>query len=194
MALTASQMAWASPPWSGGEIGEPDVGLDLGSDAREHAHRLHRIVAHRRFSRQHHRVRAVDDGVGHIARLRTRRAGVVHHAFQHLGRGDDRDLLLVAQADDVLLDERHLLRAHLHAQITACHHDPIALRHDRVQLGDGLRLLDLGDHRDIGPALPEERLECLDILRPPHEAERHEVHALRDAELDIPLVLLGERR
>ena len=54
--------------------------LRLLTQLAQHRHRLHRVQAVRRLTRQHHRVRAVQNGVRHVGAFRARRT--THHLEQ----------------------------------------------------------------------------------------------------------------
>ena len=102
---------------------EPDLVFGLSHDLGHHRDRLDRVFARRGLAREHHRVGAVVDRVGHVGCLRPRGPRILDHRLQHLRRRDHRLAILRSAADDVLLDRRHLLRRHLHAQVAARHHD-----------------------------------------------------------------------
>ena len=90
---------------------------------------------------------------------------------------------LAAHADHALLQHRHLGGADLDAEVAARHHQRVGHGHDRLELLDGLELLDLGDHALAAAVALDQALEILDVLGPPHERERDvvDVPAHRDA-------------
>ena len=55
-----------------------------------------------------------------------------------------------AAADQPLLDRRYVLHGQLDPQITASHHDPVYVIDDGINVLQGLRLFDLGDHLRLG--------------------------------------------
>ena len=118
----------------------------------------------------------------------------MHHALEHLGRRDHRLARQVALADDMLLDQGHLLRVDFDAEVAARHHDAVGNLENLVKGRHGLRLLDLGNHPDRRLALAEQLLELHDVRRRAHERERQVVEFLGDAEIEIEQILLGERR
>ena len=111
------------------------------------------------FAAQHHRVGAVEDGVGDVAHLGPRRRGLLDHRLQHLRRDDHRLAGGLASADQVLLDDRHLGHVHLHAQIAAGDHQAIGGFDDRVDLVERLGLFDFGDQLDIRCGFADVRAE-----------------------------------
>ncbi len=120
------------------------VALDPLGDAVHHLDRFDRILAGRRFGRQHDGVGAFEDGgrdVGHFGAGRHRRGD---HRFQHL-RGDHHRLAGAARrAGDLLLDAGHGFERHLDAEIAARHHQRVGQLDDLGEPRHGLRLLDLG--------------------------------------------------
>ncbi len=120
------------------------------------------ILAGGGFRRQHDRIGAVEDGVGHVAGLGARGTRIFDHGLEHLG-GDDHRLAPVCSApDDVFLNHRHFLRRHFHAQVAARHHHSIGGLENFFQLLQRLRLFQLGDHRHVRPWLGD------DLLHRPH--------------------------
>mmetsp|Transcript_68685 Transcript_68685/g.196976 ORF Transcript_68685/g.196976 Transcript_68685/m.196976 type:complete len:582 (+) Transcript_68685:261-2006(+) len=165
--------------------------LSLLADAAHDGHRLHREGARRRLAGEHDAVRAVKHGVRHVAGLGASGARQGGHGLQHLRGGDHGLANNVAPGDHHLLRQEHLLRRNLHAQVTARDHDAIARITDRSEVLQTLLVLDLRD--DLGvlarlaKGLPDQRY-VLGVL---HEGGRDEVHALRDAEFDQVLDVLG---
>ena len=92
-------------------------------------------------------IRAVDDGIGHIARFSASGPGFANHAFQHLRCGDHRQAHPVALFDDLLLEHRHFFRTDLHAEIATGDHHSADFPQNLIEVLNGLRLLDLGDDR-----------------------------------------------
>ena len=91
---------------------------------------VHRVVADRRLARQHHGVGAVEDGVGDVADLGPGRRRRVDHRLQHLGRRDHRLADAHAEADDLLLQVRHVLEREVDAEVAARDHQRVGRRGD----------------------------------------------------------------
>ena len=90
---------------------------------------------------------------------------------------------------------RHALERHLEAEIAARHHHRVGGAEDRVDVVDRGRALDLGDERRAPVArLGDDRARHAQVLGGLHEAERHEVDALRQAEAQVGDVLRRQRR
>ena len=110
--------------------------------------RFDRIVACRRFSREHDRVGVIQCGVGHVRDLGTGRHRAVDHRLHHLC-GSDHDLVLLAGAgDDEFLDADQFGVADFHTQIATGYHDAIAGADQSIQglfVGHGLGAFDLGN-------------------------------------------------
>jgi hypothetical protein len=168
--------------------------LGRRDDAGHDLHGLDRMQAHARFSRQHHRVGAVEDRVRHVRGLGPRRARVVDHGLEHLGRDDHRLAHAARQQDGLLLDRGHALERHLHAEVAARDHERVGHLEDLAQAGHGLGLLELDDDRQLGAACGHELARLDHVLGPAHERQRDQVDPQRQPELEVGLVLVRERR
>ena len=84
-----------------------DRRLDRACDAVHRRDRLDRVVADGGLGGEHHRRRAVEDRVRDVARLGSRRLGVLDHRLEHLRRRDHGLSGLEAAQDDLLLQQRH---------------------------------------------------------------------------------------
>ena len=94
----------------------------------------------------------------------------------------------------LLLDQRHLLDPQLDAEVAARHHDALGGAHDLIGVRGRLRLLDLGDDRDVAAAVAQALVHRVDVLAAAHEGEGQQVHAHVHAGVDQPQVLLAHRR
>ena len=61
-------------------------------------------------------------------------------------------------------------------------------------MGDGLRLLDLGDDRSVDPFVVHDLVDGRDVLRRADERERDQVDAVRQGPAQVFEVLVGDRR
>ena len=113
------------------------------------------------------------------------------HRFEHLGGDDGRPPDDAAGRQDALLQGRHGLGRHLHAEVAARHHDAVALLDDLVEMVDGGGLLELGHH--CGAAC-HQLLQLGDVVGVLHEAQRHPVDAERQPVGQVPVVLGRHRR
>ncbi len=123
--------------------------LSPGGDGRHSGDTLDRIPANGCLAREHQRVGAIKNSVGHIGRLGTGGMSLCHHRLKHLGGRDDRDGGSTTFGDNLLLGYRHLLKAHLQRQVTAGDHDPVGLFDDGIDVVESPLLFDLGDDGDI---------------------------------------------
>ena len=146
------------------------------------------------FRRQHHRVGAIKNGIGHIIGLSTSRARVIDHRFQHLGGGDHRLTSHITFVDHGFLHDRHILWRGLHPQITACHHDGIRYCDNLIDMPKGFWLLDLGDDRQLATMRGQHQFDqFLDIGGFAHERQRHIIQVMLEGELQIMPVLFRNR-
>ena len=65
---------------------------------------------------------------------------------------------------------------------------------DRLEVVDGLRLLQLGDHRQPRARLVHDLVDLVDVGRAAHERQRDDVDAQAEGELEVRAVLLRHRR
>ena len=151
-----------------------------------------RVLARGRFGRQHHRVGAVVDRGGHVRGFGARGHRRADHRFEHL-RGDDHRLAQpAAGAHDALLDRRHLLGRHLHAEVAARDHHRVGLGEDRIQALDRRRLLELGD--DAGAVPARSRLtSAMSSARCTNDSATQSMPSVRPKSRSAP-VLVGQRR
>ncbi len=88
---------------------------------------------------------------------------------------------------------RYGLDRHLDAEIAARDHDAVGGLDDRIQLGERLVLLDLGDHGNALSALRDEVLHARHVGDGAHERDRHVVDAVLEPEGEILEVALRHR-
>ena len=176
----------AHPRLVPGFIGQRALGA-LGHRGH-HLDRLHRVGADRRLGREHDRVGAVEDRVGHIGDLGAGRARGVDHRLEHLGGGDRRAGQAPGRAQQLLLHDRHGLDRQLDAEIAAGDHHAVGRADDVLGAIDGLGLLDLGDQRQARVAA-----HLLDVLGGAHEGQGDHVDADRFPEVEH-LEVVGRHR
>jgi hypothetical protein len=121
------------------------------------------VFSDRRLAGQHDRIRSVEHGVGHVARLGAGGPREDDHRFEHLGRDDRRDATIEGAPDELLLDDRDLLVRQLHAEIAARDHDRIGRVEDRLEVIDRRPRLDLG--HDRWPARPQQAAQLPHVVR-----------------------------
>jgi hypothetical protein len=167
---------------------------DLGEKAGlvHHGNGLLGVVALGGLTRQHDTVGAVKDGVANIGNLSTGGAGVVGHALEHLGGGDDGLAGNVALGDHHLLGDEDLGGRDLDTEITTGNHDTVSLLENGVEVVHTLLVLDLGNDLDVLAILTEDLADGEDVLRATDERGEDHVDLVLDTETEIGLVLLGE--
>ena len=101
--------------------------------------------------------------------------------------------MLERRQDDLLLDERHLLRPDLDPEVAARNHDAVRGLDDRRQIAERLRFLDLGDHLRLGAGVEDQLAQRADVVDRADEREGDVVDTEAQCELEVPPVLVGER-
>ena len=162
------------------------VALGRADDPRHRAHGLDGVLPHAGLTREHHRVRAVENGVGDVRGLGPGGGRVGDHRLQHLGGHDHWLRVATGLLDHPLLQERHVLERALHAEVPAGHHEPVEGLDHLVEVVDGLRLLDLRDHGEQHALLVHDLPDVLDVPGRADERERDEV----DAQVQTPAKVL----
>src|ERR671921_116609 len=166
----------ASPGGRGGDVAPVvDGALRGAADALHLLHAPLREAPDGRLAREHHRVGPVEDGVGHVGDLGTRRAGVPDHGVEHLRGHDDRFAQAPATGDHALLLDGHPLGGELDGEVPAGHHDAVGGRDDVLNVVYGLVLFDLGDDRRVAAELFYPLLDLPDLVGRAHEGHGHPV-------------------
>ena len=170
----------------------PDASLGLLGDLGHGLDADHGVVSLGSLPAQHHAVRAVQDRVGHVARLGAGGARLLHHGLEHL-RGADHGLAEpVALRDHLLLGDEDLLGGDLDTHIAPGHHGALASLDDLGQVLDSLLILDLGDDPDVLALLAEDVFDLLDPVRVPDEGGEDHVDPLLHSEQQVRLILLRD--
>ena len=167
---------------------------DAARHAVEHLHALDGIFASRCLAAQHHCIGLLEDCIGHIGNLRACRHGIFDHAFEHVGRHDDRLSNLDALLDDAALNDRQLLHLAFDAEIPARNHDRVGCQNNVFDKLHRILVLDLGDRARPAAQLRQDPFEFQNIRRFAAKTQRHKINTHLHAEPDIRMVLLRERR
>ena len=116
------------------------------------------------------------------------------HRLQHLGRDDHRDLRAAGLTDDLLLDVRHVLDRHVDAEVAARDHDRVHLAQDARKVVDDLVALELGDDRQVGALLTQERTHLVDVGGRAHERHGDVIDTLAEPEAQVLAILRRQAR
>ena len=170
------------------EAGLGVVLLNAPGNGGHDLHSFHRVLPHGGLVGEHHRVGAIQNGIGHVTHLRPGGTGIGGHAVQHLGGGDDGDSQAVGLADQLFLQQRHILRGDFHPQITPGHHHAIAKGQDLVNAADGLELLDLGHHRGAVAMAADQLPDRHHVFGIAHKAQSNPIHPLLQSKAQITAV------
>ena len=170
-----------------------DSALSLHGNLAHGLHSLHRIVTAGSLAAEHDGISAVKYGIGNVRNLGTGRTRIVGHGLQHLGGHDNQLASPVALADDFLLEEWHILRRNLYAQVATGYHDAVSSLDDGIDILHALQVLNLGNNIHAALVLLDELPDFLYIAGTLNEGSSHIVHVILDAEDNILLILLGNR-
>ena len=164
-------------------------------DAVHHVQHQQRVSTSGGLGRQHDRVAAVPDCIGHVARLGPRGRLLGDHRFEHLRGGNHRYAAVIGVLNDAFLEHRHLLGRQLDAQVAAGNHYRVGHVQDLVEIVDRLALFEL-DHQWRGaPDVAHQLVGCPHLRRGAHEGQRDIVDAqLLESERHVRAVLFGDRR
>ncbi len=168
--------------------------LDCTSDAIHRFDGFDGVRAHRRLGGQHHGRRPVEDCVGHIGRLGTRRLRPLDHRLQHLRRRDRGLSAIECREDDPLLQKWHLGDAGLDPEISTGDHHRIGLVENVVERRHRLLQLDLRDDPGLRAGRLEPRAQRGDVGSRANERLRDIVDPQTERELEVREILVGEGR
>ncbi len=90
--------------------------LHSACDAIKYLHAFNRILADRRLTAQHDRVRLLEDSICHISDLRARRQWIFDHRLEHVRCDDNLSARLNAPHDHPSLDDWEFFHWTLDAQ------------------------------------------------------------------------------
>ena len=108
---------------------------------------------------EHDRVGPVEYRISDVAHLGASGRCLADHALQHLRGDNDRLARGPAAAHQVFLDERDIGQIDLHAQVPPGDHQAVRLLQDRVDVPEGLGLLDFGNKLDVAVSFGEVLME-----------------------------------
>ena len=174
------------------DVGDGDLSEQAG--LVHHGNGLDGVVTLGGLSGQHDAVRAVENGVTNVTDLSTGRARVVCHGLEHLCGGDNRLSGNVALGDHHLLGDEDLAGRDLDTKVTTGDHDTVGLPENLVEVVNSLLVLNLGNDLDVLALLAEDLTDSGDVAAAADERGKDHVDAVLDTELEIGLVLLGQRR
>ncbi len=125
------------------------VGFRRLADAGHRLDRFHRVLACRRFRRQHDRVGAIEHRIGDVGHFGAGGYGVDDHRLHHLRGGDHHTIHFARHADHAFLQRGHGGIADFHCEVAARHHDAVGGAQNFRQRRNRLDPLDLGDERGL---------------------------------------------
>ncbi len=178
----------------GGKAAGGIAGLNAAGHGVQHLHAFVRVTPDAGLAAEHDAVHLLDDSVEDVGDFGAGGHGVFDHALQHLGGDDDLAAVVGAALDDVALNDGEILHGQLGAEVAAGDHDASGGFDDGVEVVERLLVFDLGDDAGIAAFLLEQKLDVLDVARFTGKGEGHEIDAKLDAEIEVLVVLGGERR
>jgi len=159
-----------------------------------HRHSLLRVVSLGSLPRQHNTVGAIQNSVTNIANLGAGWARVVCHRLEHLCSANSWLSGQVALGNHHLLSNEDLSRRNLDTKITTCNHDSISLFEDLVEIVHTLLVLDLGNDLDLFSCVAKYLTDGSNVAAVADERSEDHVDLILDAEAEVVLVFLRERR
>src|SRR5215210_6656378 len=170
-------VAVASPPGGRGRDVPPVVDSPFRgpADPLHLLNALYRIATDGRLPREHYGVGPIEDGVGDVRDLGTRRTWVPDHGVEHLGGHDDRLAEAPATRHHTLLLYGNPLGGEFDSEVPARDHDAVRGPYNILDVVYGLVLLDLGDNGRVAAELLYPFFDLPSLVRRSHKGHRHPV-------------------
>ena len=180
-------------------VGDVDARVLFGTEADvgHGGDRLNREVTGGGFGGEHHRIGAIQHGVGDIHDFGAGRQRCLDHGFHHLGGGDHHAVEATGGTDQLLLHPHQLGVTDFDAQVTPGDHHHIR-SHDDIFHGfvggDGFGPLDLGDDLGVAASFTRQLSSVVQIGTGAREGDGQVIYAHQSRGLDVFLVFVGQRR
>ena len=170
-----------------------NVLLGFGRDPCHAIDRFDGVLPDGGFAGKHHRIGAVVDCVGHIARLSPRRSWVLLHRIEHVRRRNHRLACRTRFGNQLLLHRWHALERNFHAQVAACHHNAIECGNDRYHPLDRFGAFHFRQHRATVAETRRNFAQFRSRFRPAHERQRQPIRTRLHCHLDCNSVAIRYR-
>ena len=118
-----------------------------------HLQCFQRIFTSCSLTGKHNSICTVVNSIGNVCHLCSCRTWIANHGIQHLGSSNNRNIVLIALADDHFLDIRNLTRRNLHTKITSGNHNTICSLDDLINIFNAFGILDFGNDSNIMSAI-----------------------------------------
>ncbi|CSQ32917.1 Uncharacterised protein [Shigella sonnei] len=135
------------------------------ADGRHDRNRFQRVFTFCGFTRQHHCVSTVEDGVCNVTGFCASRAWVFDHGIQHLGRSDNDFTCTDTFFDHHLLGEDNFFYRNFYTQVATRNHDAVRGFEDFVEVVEAFLVFDFGDDVDVFAAVRFQVLTDFDNVR-----------------------------
>ena len=154
---------------------------------------FYRIFTCSSFTGKHDRTCSLIDRVGNVCGLCTCRTRVFDHGIQHLSSCDNLFSRSVYFGNDILLDNRNILKRDLNTHVTTGDHDTVSYLNDAVDVVNTLLVLDLGDDLDVlSTVFLKDITDFFDIGCCSGERSGNEIIAFFDTKQDIVVILRAD--
>ena len=154
-----------------------------------------RMDADRRLTRKHDRIGTLEYRVADVRHLGPCRPWAAHHGIEHLGsRNDDLFPLRLHLVIICFLDDRHVFRRHLNAEVAAGYHDTVRRIDNLVDVGHAFGIFNLGDDGLVSTEVRDELFHRIYMLRPADKRGHDEIDPLFDGKADVLFVGVGQGR
>src|SRR5690606_12196694 len=160
-------------------------------DAVHYPNNARRMDADRRLTRKHDRIGTLEYRVADVRHLGPCRPWAAHHGIEHLGSRNDDLSLAVALGNYLLLDDRHVFRRHLTAEVAAGYDDTVRRIDNLVDVGHAFGIFNLGDDGLVSTEVRDELFHRIYMLRPADKRGRDEIDPLFDGKADVLFVGVG---
>ena len=154
---------------------------------------FYRIFTCSSFTGKHDCTCSLIDRVGNVCGLCTCRTRVFDHGIQHLSSCDNLFSSSVYFGNDILLDNRNILKRDFNTHVTTGDHDTVSYLNDAVDVVNTLLVLDLGDDLDVlSTVFLKDITDFFDIGCCSGERSGNEIIAFFDTKQDIVVILRAD--
>ena len=164
-----------------------------GLRGREHC--LDWIIAGRGLSRQHHRIRPIEDCICNIEDFSPGRHRIRNHRLHHLSGRDHRTVQGTGARNDFLLYADQAIVTDFHTQITPSDHHSVTCGYKIIQSYircDCFRPLNFGNQISVGAALFQSGPRKAHVLGISRERDRYKIGVDLGHHIHVSEIFIGQ--